>query len=43
VFVQRETSKSGLKVKVRGQSSRPQEENVSKVVVATASEGFLVR
>jgi len=36
-------SKSGLMVKVKGQSSRSQEEkNIAKVAGATSSEGFLV-
>jgi len=33
---------SSSKVKVIGQSSRRQEENVAKVLGATSSEGFLV-
>ena len=33
---------SASKVKVVGQSSRSREENVSRVVGATSSEGFLI-
>jgi len=34
-------TKLDLNVKVVGQSSRPEKENVAKVVGATSSEGFL--
>jgi len=35
-------SRSSLKIKIGGQSSRSQEESVIKVVGATFSDGFLV-
>ena len=35
-------SRSSLKVRIIGQSSRAQEENVAKVGSVTSSEGFLV-